>query len=135
MADDPRDARLAELLEVEPLDELTRRRLVAHALDESTAARAGRSWQLIAGRGGGRRGDDASGWWRCSTVRDPTTLATNEQALRRAELPRPPARRLATPPPPRTPPRSADAAASPAPQANESAAPSESALERAALRR
>jgi hypothetical protein len=40
MADDRRDERLAELLDVEPLDELTRRRLVARALEESSPGRA-----------------------------------------------------------------------------------------------
>lgn len=52
MVDEPRDERLAELLEVEPLDEVTRRRLVARALEVSATAGVrpdeGRRWRLLA---------------------------------------------------------------------------------------
>jgi hypothetical protein len=46
--DDARDERLHELLEVEPLDELTRRRLVTAALRESAPASRSRRWVAVA---------------------------------------------------------------------------------------
>lgn len=49
MADDRRDDRLAELLGVEPLDELTRRRLVSRALEEVPPQHRRRDpWRLLA---------------------------------------------------------------------------------------
>ena len=53
MADDDRDPRIAARLPVEPLDEVTRRRLVATALRESEASaapppRSSRAWQWVA---------------------------------------------------------------------------------------
>ncbi len=48
MPDDRRDERLAARLEVEPLDELTRRRLVGRALEESAPVRSRPRWQPLA---------------------------------------------------------------------------------------
>jgi hypothetical protein len=48
--DDRRDERLGEMLEVPPLDDVTRRRLVRRALDEPSVspARARRAWAVVA---------------------------------------------------------------------------------------